>query len=1156
MSESYSVKAVLSATDNGFSSTLRNAMGAADSFGAKIKSGFNFGVLTGMGQQAFSAICSGISSVVSEVDASNAAWKTFEGNMKILGKSDKYIGSAKKELQSFAESTVYSSSDMAQTFAQLEAVGTKNTTSLVKGFGGLAAAAENPQQAMKTLSQQATQMAAKPTVAWADFKLMLEQTPAGMAAVAKEMGMTSAELVSKIQAGEVATDDFFAAIEKVGNSDGFSKLATEYKTVGQAMDGLQATLGNKLTPAFDVLSQAGIDAVSAISDSLDNVDAQALADKVTSAIDTIKEGVDIFRTAFDGVGESVGSAFSAIKEAMGGANAEFSKTDAMDAFKTTCEGVAGAIKTVAGFLEEHADTIAKVLPWVAGLAVAFGAFKVLNTVAPGLGSFVGGLALMGAQGLTGLIGKLFGLSGAQKAVGKSSATSAKQMVAAAKSFLMIGVGVLAIAAGFALLAQSAIALASAGWGAIAVMAGLVIAVAGLTIGMMAMMNTLKPGVKKLNAISLAFLAMGAAVLLIATGFALLAQSSIALANAGGGAIAVMVGMVAAIALLAVGAAALGTALTAGAVGFVAFGAAILLVGVGAVLAGAALANVAAVLPTITAYGLQGALAITALGGAMVVFAVGAALAGAAALVLGAGLLVVSAAVLVLAAGVLALSAGCLVAAAALAVISLVLPQIAAYGTQGATAILALGAALAVFAVGAGLAGAACLVLGAAVLVLGAGFLVASAGILLCAAGMAVIATGLLVIGTNSLVAAASFAVMAAMLPMVTANALTNAAALVVLAAGLTAFGAAALVAGAGALVLGAGIAVAAVGIAAMAIAVLAMSVAALAASGAIAVLSAALPRLASVSTAGAAALTLIGAALLVFGVEAIAAGAGALVAAAGITAFGAAMLIAAAGTIVMGAAIKGVSSNMKSIASNAKNAEKSLDSMQTSVDVVQSGLDALGNKAKSAMSKLTSAFDSTASKAKNAGTKVGTGFTAGMQSGLAKAPATATRIVVVVNATLMTGRAGAYSAGAYISQGFALGMLSQLGTIKRAAAQMAAAADAAVRAKAKIRSPSKVSTSLGSYWGEGFVNGISDMAKDAWRAAENLVSVPQLATPKLALAYGGELSSDYSYSNNSEYRIEVPLAVDGKEFARATATYTQAELNKADKRENRKRGKA
>jgi len=282
MAESYSVRAKLSATDSGFTSTLKNATSATDTLASKLKSGFSFGLLTGAGQQAFSMLTNAAKGLIGEIDSSNAAWKTFTGNMQILGKGEKEIGTVKKELQSFAEQTIYSSSDMAQTYAQLAAVGTKDTTKLVKGFGGLAAAAENPQQAMKTLSQQGVQMAAKPTVAWQDFKLMLEQTPAGMAAVAKEMGMTASEMVTAIQAGEIKTNDFFAAINKVGTSDSFSKLATEYKTVGQAMDGLKETLGNKLTPAFDVLSQVGIKAVSGIVDKLGEVDAQGIADKLSS----------------------------------------------------------------------------------------------------------------------------------------------------------------------------------------------------------------------------------------------------------------------------------------------------------------------------------------------------------------------------------------------------------------------------------------------------------------------------------------------------------------------------------------------------------------------------------------------------------------------------------------------------------------------------------------------------------------------------------------------------------------------------------------------------------------------------------------------------------------------------------------------------------
>jgi hypothetical protein len=134
-------------------------------------------------------------------------------------------------------------------------------------------------------------------------------------------------------------------------------------------------------------------------------------------------------------------------------------------------------------------------------------------------------------------------------------------------------------------------------------------------------------------------------------------------------------------------------------------------------------------------------------------------------------------------------------------------------------------------------------------------------------------------------------------------------------------------------------------------------------------------------------------------------------------------------------------------------------------------------------------------------------------------------------------------------------MLSQLAIIKSAAAQMAAAADKAVRAKAKIHSPSRVAEGLGEYWGEGYENGLLGMVHRVWDAAENLVAIPQIASPVLAGGYNGELSADYEYSRNARYTIQVPLSVDGREFAKAEAVYMQDELDRKQMRENRKRGK-
>ena len=243
----------------------------------------------------FDAGTSAVGNLVGELNSSSKAWQTFEGNMKNFGKSGSQIAKVKGDLQQFAQETIYSASDMASTYAQLSAVGTKNTTALVKGFGGLAAAAENPQQAMKTLSQQATQMAAKPTVQWSDFKLMLEQTPAGIAAVSKEMGMSTQEMIQAVQDGKVETDAFFNAITKAGGAgSSFEKMATSYKTVDQAMDGLVEGITNQLQPAFDDLNKIGISAIEGLSGALDGMNIGDLASKATGAlsglVDAFKEG--------------------------------------------------------------------------------------------------------------------------------------------------------------------------------------------------------------------------------------------------------------------------------------------------------------------------------------------------------------------------------------------------------------------------------------------------------------------------------------------------------------------------------------------------------------------------------------------------------------------------------------------------------------------------------------------------------------------------------------------------------------------------------------------------------------------------------------------------------------------------------------------------
>lgn len=233
-----------------------------------------------------------ITGLIDDLNEASASWQTFDANMQNLNMPDKQIAATRKELQEYAQQTIYSASDMATTYSQLAAVGTKSTDILVKGFGGLAAASADPAQAMKSLSQQATQMAAKPKVQWQDFQIMLEQSPAGMAAVSRKMGMSTSELIAKIQDGKVTTGEFFDAIEKAGNAPGFQKMATQYKTVGQAVDGLKETITNRLIGAFQSVSQSGIKTVSLLTDSISNINFDNLAKGITKPIDYINAHFD------------------------------------------------------------------------------------------------------------------------------------------------------------------------------------------------------------------------------------------------------------------------------------------------------------------------------------------------------------------------------------------------------------------------------------------------------------------------------------------------------------------------------------------------------------------------------------------------------------------------------------------------------------------------------------------------------------------------------------------------------------------------------------------------------------------------------------------------------------------------------------------------
>ena len=711
---------------------------------------------------------SGIRSMLGELNEASTSWQTFEGNMHQLGASDTQIARAKSDMQKFAQQTIYSASDMSSTYAQLAAVGVKNTGKLVKGFGGLAAASDNPQQAMKTLSEQATQMAAKPKVQWQDFKLMLEQTPAGISAVAKTMGKSTTELIKNIQDGKVKTQDFLNAVAKTGTNANFSKMATQYKTVGQAMDGLKETLANKLQPQFDKVSQVGIKAISGITDKLANLNWDALGNGILSAISKVQPILanlgNGFKQMFEGfnssgAGKSIADMFGSIADAGKKLTSTLSSGKGGNSFFKQLGSLGGgALSSVAQAISGVANAVGKMDP--SSLMALARAFIVLKGGLKGIAIMA---IVKGLQQLNGLSPGTIG-------------NIASALTKLAYAFVILK----AVGKGMQMLKGIHDAFSS---------------LSGLKTPKMATPEVPKAGGIAQSAgaylkLGAALLMVGGAVVLAAAGFKLLADAATQLASGGGAAIATFFGMVAAIAALAILVNFLGPAMIGASIGFIMFAAALLMIGLAIGIASAGLALLATQLPIISQYGGSAAGGLLQLAGAIVVFglaaivgAVGLIALGVALMVVAIGFTVAAVGAVLLGVGLIMVGVGALIAAVGILMLGVGLALVAAFAMVAAVGLLLMGVAIMLIAVSAMIAAVGLMLMSVALMLI-------MVTAMIVAVGMLMLSMALILVGPIAMIAAVGLMLLASASMLLAAGLAAVAAAAMMTAAAIVAIGAA------------------------------------------------------------------------------------------------------------------------------------------------------------------------------------------------------------------------------------------------------------------------------------------------------------------------------------------------------------------------------
>lgn len=360
MAESFSVEAILTATDKNMTSTMNKAIGACQSFGDRVKS-----IVAGVG--ITKAIGATMNVLSSSFDGAINRFDTMQSYPKVMKSLEFSIEQSQKSVAKLNQSVQglpTNLADVVTTSKSLAAVtsnidkATDTTIALNHAFLASGSSSEDASRGL----QQYSQMLAKGTVDMQSWRTLQETMAPALTKVAKKLGITSGnanELYDALQNGTITFDQFNdAMIECDTETGGFAETALE------ASKGIKTSMTN-IKSAVQNLEQGFLSAMNnmlkskAMGGLVDNL--EKIKSKIYDFRNSIMESKDDGLT-WDfkpGVLENVSKAMDWLADRANNAKAMvqqfydgFMKTDAVQNAITLFDKVKDAIGNVMDKLQD------------------------------------------------------------------------------------------------------------------------------------------------------------------------------------------------------------------------------------------------------------------------------------------------------------------------------------------------------------------------------------------------------------------------------------------------------------------------------------------------------------------------------------------------------------------------------------------------------------------------------------------------------------------------------------------------------------------------------------------------------------------------------------------------------------------------------------
>ena len=309
MAEQYSVEAILSAVDKGFSHTLDAINEKLDKFdakaskseqsGQKIGGTFKAMALANLAAGAITKVTGDIGSLISESFKASDAMDKFRSTMQFAGLDNSAIEKSAASVRKYADDTVYDLDTIANTTAQLAANGIKDYDGLTQAAGNLNAVAGGNADTFKSVAMVMTQTASAGKLTGENWRQLSDAIPGASGKIQealKKNGAYTGDFRKALEQGKISADEFNKAIMDLGMTDVAREAATSTKTIEGAVGNMQAGIVTKINEIIDAIGK----------------------DKITGIINSIGEfvtgGLSVLKTVIPPIVSGITSLFSVLSE--------------------------------------------------------------------------------------------------------------------------------------------------------------------------------------------------------------------------------------------------------------------------------------------------------------------------------------------------------------------------------------------------------------------------------------------------------------------------------------------------------------------------------------------------------------------------------------------------------------------------------------------------------------------------------------------------------------------------------------------------------------------------------------------------------------------------------------------------------------------------